>query len=180
MLLVLAVALFFLAILCYYGIKRSHAVWKHVTFKQAIQNMRDTLKGSQGQGFFTRFGKMKEAFDILVFRGEWDQVRVVESLWGCSAQSRSLLHRWLMACDVRWQEDHPEKKDVVHTNFVDRCPALPPHTVVPSRPSAPVTLPGQRAAPPALCVLQTVLTRGLPLAGTDHSSTRIMQVRGAL
>lgn len=91
----LLLSLTHLALLCYYGIRQQHAVWKHITVKEAVQNMKDVLKESQGQGLYTRAVKMREALDVLVFRGEWES------------------------------EDHPERKDVVHTSFVDRCPPLP-------------------------------------------------------
>lgn len=90
----LLLSLTHLALLCYYGIRQQHAVWKHITVKEAVQNMKDVLKESQGQGLYTRAVKMREALDVLVFRGEWES------------------------------EDHPERKDVVHTSFVDRYGAL--------------------------------------------------------
>lgn len=93
-LLFLLVTLTYLAMICFYGIRGGHAAWKHVTFREGIQNMKDTIKAAKGRSVLTYFTKMREAFDVLVVRGEWEE------------------------------EDHPEKKDVLHTSFVTRSPHL--------------------------------------------------------
>lgn len=80
--------------LVYYGMKKNHAKFNHVSIKEGIQGMKDTVKEGQGKGLFHRLIKTREAFGVLVNRGEWEQ------------------------------EDHHEKKDAVHTSFVDRYGSL--------------------------------------------------------
>lgn len=96
MLVVMLLSLTHLGFLCYYGIRQQHAVWTHITVKEALQRVKDVLEESQGQGIYRRVTKLSEAVNMLLFRGEWAS------------------------------EDHREWKDVVHTSFVDRCHALRP------------------------------------------------------
>lgn len=95
-LLVLVLSLCYLGLLCYYGITRKHAVWKHCTIKEAIVNMKDTFNESKGKSCIARTLAIKEAWNVLLFRGEWEQ------------------------------EDHPDKTDIIHTSFVDRSAPGPP------------------------------------------------------
>eukprot|EP00961_Rhodomonas_salina_P123283 1660751-Rhodomonas_salina.1 len=51
--------------------------------------MKETYMQGKGQGVMTQVSKMKEAWGVLITRGEWEQ------------------------------EDHPVKGGVLHTGFVD-------------------------------------------------------------